>query len=88
MTSNSGRWRLAFVLFTIWCLSFPEFIRAETATFSCVADTCLFENDPENNLGFNPTVAAGTTASSKRSRALFRFDIAAALPPGAVIVTS
>ncbi|MDA0812055.1 MAG: DNRLRE domain-containing protein [Verrucomicrobia bacterium] len=52
------------------------------------ADTCLFELDPSYNFGGQRDVPSGTLGGQvgeTRSRALYRFDIVAALPAGAVI---
>lgn len=62
--------------------------RGESATLAPGADTTLFESAPEFNMGGWTHVAAGTTGSAAdrtRNRGLFRFDVAAAVPPGAVV---
>jgi hypothetical protein len=56
---------------------------AAQVTLSAVADTSLFENHPDSNLG-GTTLVAGTNQQFSRSRALFRFDLGA-LPSGATI---
>lgn len=58
---------------------------AETITVSPSADTTLFETSPDNNMGAEVTLAAGSTARSLKSRALIRFDLAGSLPAGAQI---
>lgn len=52
-------------------------------TLNAVADTSLFENHPDANLGAT-TLVSGTNQQYSRSRALFRFDLSP-LPAGAVI---
>ena len=56
---------------------------ATQVTLGAVADTSLFENHPDSNLGAT-TLVAGTNQQYSRSRALFRFDLSA-LPAAAVI---
>ncbi len=56
---------------------------AAQVTLSAAADTSLFENHPDSNLG-GTTLVAGTNQQYSRSRALFRFDLSA-LPIGATI---
>lgn len=58
---------------------------AETATLAPAADTTLFETNPNNNLGATPTFVSGSTRQGEQSRALLKFDVAAALPSNAVI---
>lgn len=50
-----------------------------------VADTTLFQNSPENNLGAIGTLVAGTTGAGQSNRALLKFDVAGMLPPSAVV---
>lgn len=58
---------------------------ALTTNLVPVADTSLFEQNPNNNLGGMDVVIAGTIALGKHSRALLKFDIAAALPANAAV---
>ena len=61
---------------------------SDTITIPAVADTTLFEFNPDYNLGGYSSLAAGATASltqGKKSRALMKFNIAANVPAGAVI---
>src|SRR5262245_46657474 len=59
---------------------------AETVRLNPVADTTLFETAPTNNLGRVISLASGTTARSKRSRALLRFDLTGAIPSNATVL--
>jgi hypothetical protein len=64
---------------------------AETVSVPPSADTCLFELDPTFNFGGQRDVVAGTLGSqvgATRSRALYKFDIAAVLPVGAEITSA
>ena len=65
---------------------------ADTVTLLPVADTTLFEQTPNNNLGANSTLAAGTTAGvsgpAAASRALLRFDVAASIPTNAYLTSA
>jgi hypothetical protein len=51
------------------------------------ADTCLFESDPNNNLGAFTNVPVGTTAVGKRSRGVIRFDLTV-IPTNATVVSA
>jgi hypothetical protein len=88
MSCAFSRWFLP-VLFAL--VARPA-AHADTVTLSPVADTTLFEHDPNNNLGADPTVAAGTTAGvngpAARSRALLKFDVAASIPTNATITSA
>lgn len=62
---------------------------SNSVTLVPTADTSLFENSPDNNLGALTDIPAGMTArSGKRGRCLFKFDIAANLPPAAVVTSA
>lgn len=51
-----------------------------------IADTTLFELDPNNNLGGYTDFASGTIANSaNKSRGLMKFDVAGMVPAGAII---
>ncbi len=56
---------------------------AVTVSLGSVADTSLYENKPDANLGAT-TLVAGTNQQFSRSRALFRFSLSS-IPVGAVI---
>jgi hypothetical protein len=57
--------------------------QAATMTLTAVADTSLFQANPDSDLG-GSSLVAGTNFINTRSRALIRFDLGA-LPPGAVV---
>ena len=61
---------------------------ALTTNLECVADTGLFEHNPNNNLGGMSFVTAGTTALPSRSRALLKFDPAAVIPSNATVISA
>ena len=61
---------------------------AATVDLIPAADTTLIENSPNNNMGEEFYVNAGTTRVGKRNHGLFKFDIAAAIPAGARIRTA
>ena len=61
---------------------------AESISLTPSADTTLFENFPDNNLGGITTVAAGTTAHDFLSRALIKFDVAGQIPANMVITSA
>jgi hypothetical protein len=58
---------------------------ADTATLPPVADTSLFEFEPNNNFGASGNLPVGTIFTGFRCRLLLRFDVAAALPPAATV---
>jgi len=72
----------------LFFFSMIALVAADTVVLYPVADTTLFETDPNNNFGADATLAAGTTAGSRgaalRSRALIKFDVAS-IPKNAVI---
>ena len=49
------------------------------------ADTTLFQNSPDDNLGLLNTMIAGTTTAAQRNRALLKFDLAGLMPVAAVV---
>jgi len=51
------------------------------------ADTTLFENSPDNNLGSSSTLIVGTTAGGSKDRGLFKFDLSQ-LPVNATITSA
>ncbi len=63
--------------------------RADVVTnLVCVADTGLWEANPNNNLGGLsplPVGVTGVAGSAKRGRALFKFPIAGSIPTNALI---
>jgi len=65
-----------------------SYVRAEIIELPASADTTLFEPYPTNNLGAVLSTAAGTTARNKRTRALYRFDVAAHVPSNAIIAAA
>lgn len=68
------------------CVPFPA--PAEVLILRPIADTTLFETYPSNNLGRVVSLAAGTTARGKRSRALLRFEVAGSLPSNAIVLSA
>lgn len=62
-------------------------LRAATVTINASEDTTLWQTDPNNNLGSHTDFVAGTTRNLQRSRGLFRFNVASAVPAGATINT-
>ena len=58
---------------------------AETITLNPSADTALHEYFPENNLGAQAWLTAGTTQNGPRTRGLMRFDFTGLIPAGAIV---
>lgn len=61
---------------------------ASTTNITSSADAGLFEFNPDNNLGGMNFVTSGSIVSGERGRALFKFNVAAALPPDAVVTAA
>lgn len=70
---------LRILVFPFLCLQ----LSATTITMQAVADTSIFEANPDFNLG-GTSLVSGTNRQYSRSRALFRFDLSS-LPEGAVV---
>ncbi|MCB1094002.1 MAG: DNRLRE domain-containing protein [Verrucomicrobiae bacterium] len=78
-------------LLLILCACAAAVAQGETVSLNPSADTCLFELDPAFNFGGQRDMPSGTLGGqvgATRSRALYRFDIAEALPAGAVITAA
>lgn len=62
-------------------------VAAETVTLNPVADTAMMSLSADNNFGRLPHIPAGALANNpgEVARAMFRFDVAGAVPAGAVI---
>ncbi len=60
-------------------------VSADSVLLRPVADTTLLEVFPDNNLGGATFFNSGTTQNGPRNRGLVKFDVAGALPAGAVI---
>ena len=76
------------VLLTGTFIGVPLMAPAEILILRPAADTTLFETYPSNNLGRVESLAAGTTARGRRSRALLRFDLAGNLPTNATVFSA
>lgn len=66
----------------------PIAVQAETLSLTSSADTALFENSPDNNLGGEPDFPSGTIRTGQRSRGLIRFDLAGHIPANAAITSA
>ena len=82
---STKSWRL--VLATL-ILSSPVAALSETVTLAAVADTSLFENAPNNNLGGVVFMPIGTTAVGTRCHGLVKFDLLENIPIGATIISA
>lgn len=72
-------------------ISSIQAVFSETVFLRPIADTTLFESSPNDNMGGWTHAAAGTTGTAgdrTRNRALFRFDVAAALPSQAQVTNA
>ena len=64
---------------------------AATTNLTSVADTCLFQHNPDNNLGGDTYTIVGTIGPSGgggNSRALYKYDVASSLPSGATVASA
>src|SRR5947209_3116389 len=78
--------KFGYVVLSIAALSCAR-VPADTVTLTPIADTSLFEEVPNNNLGGLTHIPAGTTVLSKHSRALFKFDLTQ-IPANATITSA
>lgn len=61
-------------------------LHADSVTLTPVADTAIFSLNPDNNYGGLATIPIGPIAKPDQAgRGLLKFDVAAALPAGAVV---
>jgi len=74
---------LLTAVYATFCVVLAAF--AESITLAPSADTTLFENFPDNNLGRIITLAAGTTEHEFQSRALIKFNVAGQIPPNVIV---
>src|SRR5580658_5382148 len=58
---------------------------ADSVTLAPSADTSLFENEPDNNLGASLSLVSGANASGFRSRELMEFDFTGQIPTNAIV---
>ena len=60
-------------------------LRADIVEIIAVADTTLRESEPATNYGAAPEIRVGAAEGRPESRALLRFNVGTAVPPGATI---
>ena len=77
----TGLIKIALVMLGIGVLS----VQADTVTLKPAADTGLFQNAPNNNLGAQGFMPVGVTSLGSKTRGLVRFDFAGKIPTNAVI---
>ena len=81
---NASQTRLAWTSVLMLMLhALPAFSASFVTT--AVADTSIYQNHPDDNLG-GTTLVSGTNQQFSNSRALFRFDLSA-LPANAVVTS-
>ena len=68
-----------------WSVGVASVALADHVTLTPSADTMLHEYFPENNLGGQSYLNAGTTQNGPRTRGLMAFDVAGAIPSGAIV---
>lgn len=71
----------------LWMSGLPAEAALQT-NLACLADTTLSENYADHNLGGLAHVNVGVTQNHTRSRGLYLFDIAGAIPPGSKVVSA
>jgi hypothetical protein len=86
-SDTSSHWaKLSFFGLAFTILSLAD-ARADTTNLTPIADTSLFQLDPNNNLGGLTSIPAGTIRTGQRSRALFKFDLTQ-IPSSATITSA
>ena len=75
-------WNLGF---GAWTFGAASVALADNIILTPSADTTLHEYFPENNLGAQLHINAGTTQNGPRTRGLMAFNVAGAIPSGAII---
>ena len=83
LTSSAA---LAFIL-TFLLAVLPD-AAAATLSLKPIADAGIMAGFPNNNLGASTNIASGGTSFQGAARVLLRFDLAAAIPRSAVIVSA
>ena len=75
------------LVLAVGLLSFWQFPAqgAQSAMLTCVADTALFEQNTNHNLGGMNFLPIGRTSAGTRAHGLYKFTVAEALPAGAII---
>jgi len=89
MYGQSNRWRGSVgvlpALAVFWAV-FPA--PAQSLVLNPVADTFISEEYPNSNFGAMGYVNVGTTETFSAHRALYKFDVAGAVPAGSTIVSA
>jgi len=80
-----GKWLVTVLAGGCLFIVGPGLRATQTATLSCVADTSLFEENPDNNLGGMLFLPIGRSDTGFRARAVYKFTVADTLPAGSVI---
>ena len=87
MTQRRHSGVAAWVWITFCACGLPAQAALQT-NLACAADTTLSEYYPANNLGGLTHVNVGVTQNQTRSRGLYRFDVAGAIPRSAKVVSA
>src|ERR1041385_3095194 len=66
-------------------LIIPLSVFGDTVTLKPAADTALFQNAPDNNLGAQDFMPVGLTSLGSKTRGLVRFDFVGEIPSNAVV---
>jgi hypothetical protein len=78
--------KFSVVLVCLACFSAASLPASATLlSLSPVADTALFQGNPDNNLGGHTNFAVGTMANGAVSRSLVKFDPSGLIPADAII---
>src|SRR5437660_10369098 len=73
---------LAAMLFLLVIINSRSRLSAAEVTLTASADTGIHESAPDNNMGGNSFVSAGSNGALAPARSLFQFDLAG-IPSGA-----
>jgi hypothetical protein len=76
---------LVQIAFILAAITLAGRVRGDSVTLAPSADTSLFENEPDNNLGASVSLVSGANSSGFRSRELMQFSFTNRIPSNAII---
>ena len=77
----------SFTLGAVAALALAAASRADVVTIAASQDNTIYSGSGAESNGAGDYLFAGTTKDATLRRALVRFDVAAALPPGSIITS-
>ena len=73
------------ITFILAAITLASRVCGDSVTLAPCADTSLFENEPNNNLGASVSLVSGANSSGFRSRELMQFSFTNQIPSNAII---